>query len=65
MSFNPQGLATAIGSFPHTDPDAACDLVLKTIPEVPVWPQLPKIDLRELMDFQYCEGLPRIEIDEH
>ncbi len=64
MSFNPQGRATAIGSFPHKDPDATCDLILNTIPEIPVWPQLPGMDFRELMDFQYSEGLPRTVLDE-
>ncbi len=64
MSFNPQCIATGIGSFPHTAVKAACDLILSTIPEVPVWPQLSKIDFREQMDIQYSEGLPGIVFDE-
>jgi methionine synthase II (cobalamin-independent) len=60
MAFNPHCKATAIGSFPHKDPAAACDLIFSSIPEIPIWPQLPNIDFREQMDVQYCEGLPRI-----
>jgi methionine synthase II (cobalamin-independent) len=64
MTFNPGCTATAIGSFPHQEPAAACALILDTIPEIPVWPQLPNIDFRELMDFQYCEGLPCVVLNE-
>ena len=64
MSFDPKCLATGIGSFPHQSADAACDLILSTIPEMPFWPQLPKIDLREQMEVQFCEGLPCIKLDE-
>jgi hypothetical protein len=63
MEFNPQCTATAIGSYPHQDTQAACELILKTTPEVPFWPQLPNLDYRELMDFQYCEGIPRVILD--
>jgi hypothetical protein len=63
MKFNPQCTATAIGSYPHQDVKAACDLILKTTPEIPFWPQLPNLDYRELMDFQYCEGIPRVVLD--
>ncbi len=64
MSFNPQCIATGIGSFPHTDAGAACDVILSTTPEVPAWPQLAKIDFREQMEIQYSEGLPCIVLDE-
>lgn len=64
MSFEPQLLATGIGSFPHKEAGAACDLILNTIPEIPVWPQLSKIDFREQMEIQYSEGLPCIVLDE-
>ncbi len=63
MSFNPKGLATAIGSYPHKDTVKACDLIFETIPEVPIWPQLPNIDFREQMDIQYCEGFPSLVLD--
>jgi hypothetical protein len=64
MNFDPHCKATAIGSFPHADPEIACDLVLSTIPEIPIWPQLPNTDFREQMEIQYSEGLPCVIIDE-
>ena len=64
MSFKPQCLATAIGSLPHKEPSAACDVILTCIPEIPIWPQLPKTDFREEMEIQYSEGLPRVVLDE-
>ena len=63
MEFNPQCTATAIGSYPHQSTQAVCDLILKTTPEIPFWPQLPNLDFRELMDFQYCEGIPRVVLN--
>ncbi len=56
-------LATAIGSFPHADAKKAMDLIFETMPEAPVWPQLPKIGLTEQMEIQYSEGIPRAVID--
>jgi methionine synthase II (cobalamin-independent) len=64
MAFDPRCLATAIGSFPHSEPAAACDLILKFIPDIPTWPQLPAIDFREGMETQYSEGLPCVVLDE-
>jgi methionine synthase II (cobalamin-independent) len=63
MSFNPNGLATAIGSLPHQDPEAACRVILDSIPEIPIWPQLPATDFRESMEIQYSEGLPGVVLD--
>jgi hypothetical protein len=63
MAFSPRCLATAIGSFPHKDPQAACELILKNIPDIPTWPQLPAIDFREGMETQYTEGLPCAVLD--
>jgi methionine synthase II (cobalamin-independent) len=64
MGFKPAYRATAVGSFPHTDAGAACDLILGTIPEIPTWPQLPQADFREGMEIQYSEGLPCAVIDQ-
>ncbi len=64
MAFDPRCLATAIGSFPHSEPAAACDLILKFIPDIPTWPQLPAMDFREGMEIQYSEGLPCVVLDE-
>ena len=63
MSFNPNGLATAIGSLPHKSPEAACRVILSSIPEIPIWPQLPATDFRESMEIQYSEGLPGVVLD--
>ncbi len=63
MNLQPRCAATAIGSMPHTDPAKAVEVVFGAIPNIPVWPQLPKISLHEQMEIQYSEGLPRIVID--
>jgi hypothetical protein len=57
-------LATAIGSLPHTDAQKALGIVFDKIPGCPIWPQLPKLGLREHMEIQYSEGLPCAIIDE-
>ncbi len=64
MVFEPRCLATAIGSMPHTDPSEACDLILNSIPEIPIWPQLPKANFREEMEIQYSEGFPCVVLVE-
>ena len=43
----PRFLATAIGSMPHTDVNRALDIVFESVPQAPIWPQLPKRDLLE------------------
>jgi methionine synthase II (cobalamin-independent) len=53
---------TAIGSMPHTDPKAACSLVLKYLKEIPCWPQLPKRAFVENMYAQFSEGFPGITV---
>lgn len=63
MSFNPKGLATGIGSFPHKDASVACEIILDTIPEIPFWPQLSHIDFREQMEIQFSEALPCVKLD--
>lgn len=64
MSINFKGnfSATAIGSLPHTDADVACEIMFKSLPEIPCWPQLPKISTKEEMCIQYTEGLPCLKI---
>jgi hypothetical protein len=57
-------MATAIGSLPHADPAAAVDVVLKSIPDAPIWPQLPANGFRERMEVQYSEGIPNIVLDD-
>jgi hypothetical protein len=60
----PEFCATAIGSLPHTAAADAMKVILQSIPECPIWPQLPRRGLFEQMEIQYSEGLPRIVIDE-
>ena len=50
--------ATAIGSFPHLKVEEACNLISRTLPELPCWPQLPKVSFLEEMCVQYTEGMP-------
>jgi hypothetical protein len=64
MDFNPKGIATAIGSFPQTDPQTVSELILKYLPEIPLWPQLPNTDFHEQMEIQYSEGFPCVIFDE-
>ncbi|MCD6567137.1 MAG: methionine synthase [Dehalococcoidia bacterium] len=53
-------LPTAIGSMPHVDPEAACSLVLRYLPDIPAWPQLPNRSPKERMYIQYSEGFPGV-----
>lgn len=61
--FIPRGLATGIGSMPHTDTHTALRVMLEQFPTLPYWPQLPKRDFRENMYTQFSEHLPAIQID--
>jgi methionine synthase II (cobalamin-independent) len=56
-------LATAIGSMPHTNPDEACSIVMKYLPDIPAWPQLPKRSSKENMVIQFSEGFPGIAVN--
>ena len=64
MNFKPNCMGTAIGSLPHTTAEKAVDVVLANIPDAPIWPQLPKLGLREQMEIQYSEGMPAQVLDE-
>jgi hypothetical protein len=64
MEVKPQCMAAAIGSMPHSDPARALDIIFDALREAPMWPQLPRLGLREQMEVQYSEGLPRVVIDE-
>src|SRR5918912_1121705 len=56
------GLATGIGSLPHSDAYAAAALVLRCLPELPAAPQLPARDPREGMIAQWAAALPEVSI---
>lgn len=38
-------------------------MVLDSIPDAPIWPQLPANGIHEQMEVQYSEGIPRVVID--
>jgi methionine synthase II (cobalamin-independent) len=63
MSLSPKCLATAIGSLPHVKAEDAVRVVLDSIPDAPIWPQLPANGMNEQMEIQYSEGLPDVVID--
>ena len=50
--------ATTIGSLPHTNVDVACEIMFKSLPDIPCWPQLPRRSINEDVCIQYAEGLP-------
>jgi methionine synthase II (cobalamin-independent) len=56
-------LATAIGSMPHTNPQAACSLMSLYLKEIPTWPQLPRRAFVENMYAQFSEGFPGAVIE--
>ena len=64
MSFEAKCMATAIGSVPHTDVDAACRLVFDNLRDIPMWPQLPNLGFKENIYVQCTEGMPGIVVDE-
>lgn len=58
----PLGLATSIGSLPHTDPRAAATFVLERHPRLPAAPSLPKRSGMERMIAQAAWGIPGIHV---
>ena len=54
---NPQCLPILIGSLPLVSHQEAVELILSHTPEIPLWPQLPKLP-REGMIRQFITGLP-------
>ena len=55
------GIATGIGSLPHRDMGEALDLVFKSLPDCPHWPQLQSLRYTEKMEVQPVEGLPGLK----
>lgn len=64
MELQFSGLATIIGSFPHTDAACACEEIILNLKDIPGWPQLPRRDFKENMYVQFSQGLPAVVIDE-
>lgn len=63
MQFTQPYAATGIGSFPHHDEGSAFSVILDNFPEIPFWPQLPKLSFLEGMVLQYSEGFPSLRWD--
>ena len=55
---------TSIGSVPFLDLDRVLDLIARTCPDLPAWPQLVRLRPREDMVLQAVDGLPLLEADE-
>ncbi|NDY42861.1 hypothetical protein G3N55_08395 [Dissulfurirhabdus thermomarina] len=60
MTFQPDARATLIGSLPLADHGEATRLVLRYVPEIPLWVQLPRYPDERLLT-QFAEGLPGLE----
>lgn len=58
-----KGTATIIGSWPFTDPGRAVRFVMDRFPDLPAWPQLPRMGFLENMYVQFTQGFPRVVID--
>src|SRR4051794_30550247 len=56
------GVATSIGSLPHSDADEAAALVIARTPDLPAAPQLPARSRREGMIGQSAHGIPGIDV---
>jgi len=56
--------ALTIGSLPYADPHHACERILRTTPEIPAWPQLPRRSFRENMYAQFSERFPGIVLED-
>lgn len=57
-------LPTMIGSMPQTNPDDACGVVLRQLPALPAWPQLPNRTVKENMYAQFSEGFPGVVVED-
>ncbi|HUS62705.1 MAG TPA: hypothetical protein VMY34_10945 [Acidimicrobiales bacterium] len=56
------GIATGLGSLPHTDAAAAAAFVLRLHPELPAAPQLPHRSPSEAMVVQAVDGIPGVVV---
>jgi methionine synthase II (cobalamin-independent) len=63
MAFFGNCRATGIGSLPHGGVAEAVEAVFASSPDLPYWPQLPKVSLREGMNEQAAAGLPGLRVE--
>lgn len=64
MAFEPKLATSGIGSLPYQDAEKSVEFVKQTCPDIPYWPQLPKMNQNESMISQFAEGLPGLSEDE-
>lgn len=57
MIFEPNGLATGIGSMPFLNPADALPMIKEYLPEIPHWPQLPQRGRQEHLVYQFLKPL--------
>ena len=62
--FKPKCLPILIGSLPISDHRKAVEIILTHTPQIPLWPQLPKLP-KEGMVRQFLSGLPGLIEDEN
>ena len=60
--FHPGGLATGIGSLPFTHADTSVKFVRNYLTEVPHWPQMPNLGIREHFNSQFLNVLVDLEL---
>jgi len=56
-TFKPNFLATGVGSIPLTNGEDALDLIWKSVPLAPHWPQLPRLGAESSFVGQYLNAL--------
>lgn len=64
MTFFGHCRATGIGSLPVADVRAAVEAVLTFAPDLPYWPQLPRLSHAEGMTEQAAAGLPGLHVED-
>jgi hypothetical protein len=62
MDWEPRCAALAIGSLPHLAGGPALELLLRSLPEIVAWPQLPAASAHENMYAQFAAGLPGLVV---
>ena len=62
MNFSPCCRPLLIGSLPLRDHQAALDMIFRYTPEIPLWPQLPRLP-KEGMIRQFLDGFPGLQED--
>ena len=62
MDFSPCCRPLLIGSLPLSDHQAALAMIFRYTPEIPLWPQLPRLP-KEGMIRQFLDGFPSLQED--